>query len=392
MPASPLTAHAATNAPDNLGVSTSQAQGEISSLPDGAHLDRLLSIKSGSHLDGAGKTLHINPGGGFIGEAVSDVVIENFVFVLWEGATVAEADNQSLFHFRDCRGITIKNNRIVSRLQSPIDREPLTENPKPYGQLAAVFTWAGRNEKVQLTGNIIHAEAMYTTRLMIDLPDEIQVQAGTRFGAATSEKIQWEIAHNSIQGFHEALNLSNCLGGVVSRNLLRLNSFGNIVISGNNINIEGNTILFSGAGTSGDGITVSDVRDLRIARNQIFFGTCYGIWFCGTAASVVIEDNLICSGITAGINLQSLSTNESPFRNFRIRRNTLAHNGGYGTQVFHGVDITLEENIFIGNDPLPAKASNTATLQVRMTNNQRTVKTMPTLTSKLQFLQSMDGN
>ena len=104
----------------------------------------------------------------------------------------------------------------------------------------------------------------------------------------------------------------------------------------------------------------------------------------------MIEDNTIASGITSGINLQSLSHHEIPFREIQIRRNIFANNGAYGTLIFHGHKIVLEENIYIGNDSLPGKSRSDRTLEVDFANNRKTVSPAPVLRADLNFLLPLD--
>lgn len=374
----------------DLGEAYSRQRGAVLTLSRDSTLETPLRLRPGSRLDGAQRTVHVGPHGRIIGHDVENVVIENFTFILWEGLDLAAVSQNFLFHFRDSKRVTFRNNRIVVRVRRPDAQLPLTSEPEPFGAITSVFQWQGDNQQVHLVGNTFTAEAMYTARLMLDLPDQGQFGPGLKFGAATSTKKNWRIERNLIQGFHEALSLSESENGVIAHNTLRLNSFGNIFVSGAGLRIEANTILFPGAGTSGDGITVSNVRDLHLVGNHIFYGTCYGVWFCGTAESVVIEDNIIASGITSGINLQSLSQEEIPFREIQIRRNIFAHNAAYGTQIFHGHKIVLAENIYIGNESLPAHSRSDQTLEVHFANNRKTATTTPVIKANLDFLLPLD--
>ena len=353
-------------------------------------LNKPVHLSNGSHLNGSGRTVHVGPKGRIIGFEVDEIVVENFTFVLWENFDLSATDQSFLFRFRNSTRVTFRNNRIVVRVRRPDGQVPLTSEPQPYGQITSVFQWQGENKLVHLVDNTFTAEVMYTARLMLDLPDHGPFGPGLKFGAATSSKKNWRIEQNLIQGFHEALSLSESENCVIANNTLKLNSFGNIFVSGADLRIEANTILFPGAGTSGDGVTVSNIRNLRLVRNHIFYGTCYGVWFCGTAQSVVIEDNIIASGITSGINLQSLSQHEIPFREIQIRRNIFANNGAYGTQIFHGQKIVLEENIYIGNDSLPGESRSDRALEVHFANTRKTVTPAPVLRANLNFLLPLD--
>jgi hypothetical protein len=104
----------------------------------------------------------------------------------------------------------------------------------------------------------------------------------------------------------------------------------------------------------------------------------------------VIEDNIIASGITSEINLQSLSQEEIPFREIQIRRNIFAHNAAYGTQILHGHKIVLADNIYIGNESLPAHSRSDQTLEVHFANNRRTATPTPVIKADLDFLLPLD--
>lgn len=98
--------------------------------------------------------------------------------------------------------------------------------------------------------------------------------------------------------------LLNATDSLIKNNLFKFNSFGNIAISGKNITIENNKILFPGRFSVGDGVTLFSSKDIVIKNNHISNGSCYGIQIIG-GEDITIEDNTIVDGVTYAIYISS---------------------------------------------------------------------------------------
>lgn len=136
----------------------------------------------------------------------------------------------------------------------------------------------------------------------------------------------------------------------VSRNIFKKNPGSNIVISGSEVLLSRNDIVFAGAGYIGDGITVyKSLKNSQIVRNNITGGSCYGIWFYNAEFhNVLVANNRISLGVTTGINI----TNDKKLKsdNLLIKENHLAGNAGFGVGIDKDVSgVTLTSNYFIGN-------------------------------------------
>jgi parallel beta-helix repeat protein len=75
------------------------------------------------------------------------------------------------------------------------------------------------------------------------------------------------------------------------------NSYGNIVLIGNNSTITKNSIYFSGGNRLGDAIDVIDSTNITINNNYLFTPTCRGIYVFNSRG-IMVENNRISGGIT----------------------------------------------------------------------------------------------
>jgi parallel beta-helix repeat protein len=89
---------------------------------------------------------------------------------------------------------------------------------------------------------------------------------------------------------------------VIDGNLFNTNSYGNIVLIGDNSVIYNNRIHFSGRDQQGNGIDILDCSGVVVRNNVLFTSTCRGIYVV-SSNDVVIDGNSITGGITYGIIL-----------------------------------------------------------------------------------------
>lgn len=126
-------------------------------------------------------------------------------------------------------------------------------------------------------------------------------------------------------------------------------TFGNVVVSGQHIEISDNVIEHPGLkpklrpDPNGDAITLGLVENISIKGNTIKNGGCYGIWgHTPGSQNIIIKGNYIANGITAAINLQHAE-------NVLVENNTLENNAGPGVSFYPVTNGTLKENVFRGD-------------------------------------------
>lgn len=158
------------------------------------------------------------------------------------------------------------------------------------------------------------------------------------------------IVNTRFENIWSPISLLGAKGFKISSNLFKRNPGNNISISGSDILISKNEIVFPGNGYIGDGITVfNSLSESRILENNITGGSCYGIWFYDSRfKNILVSHNRISSGITNGLNV----SNNKKYKNFGllIKDNHFTGNGGFGVGIDSGVSgVTLSSNYFIGN-------------------------------------------
>lgn len=144
--------------------------------------------------------------------------------------------------------------------------------------------------KVNLDSNSFSIEPSFTAGLLIS--DVGQITDGIM------------ITNNTFLNFHGVLYLLNSNNTFIADNLFKLNSYGNMVLVGNNCTINNNKILFAGIDHIGNGIDIIDSSNVKITNNVIFTPTCRGI-FVVNSNNVVIDSNSTTGGITYAIILVS---------------------------------------------------------------------------------------
>ncbi len=167
-----------------------------------------------------------------------------------------------------------------------------------------------------------------------------------------------EFSRNTITGFNSVFLGLDLKNFDITHNNFNHNYGGNIGVSGRNITIDSNKILYPGNGGNGDGITgFSYLRDVRITNNTITHGSCYGMWFLTqNVSNLLVENNRVAKGITGGIHFSESSfapPNASiKVRDIMVKNNTLIGNQGFGISVDKNMSgITVEENHLIDNHP-----------------------------------------
>lgn len=169
------------------------------------------------------------------------------------------------------------------------------------------------------------------------------------------------IKNNYIEGFHGALYLLNSDNLLVQDNVLKQNSYGNIVISGKGDRIIGNKIYLAGRDRLGNSIDLLGASNVLIDNNLLFMPTCHGIYSI-LSNDVVVQNNDIIGGITYAMTFLSkveltsdtymvkfinpdLLSEMGNSNNIIVVNNYMAQNR-YGIQASDIVDLDIQNNFF----------------------------------------------
>ncbi|NOR68915.1 MAG: hypothetical protein GQ532_04350 [Methylomarinum sp.] len=165
---------------------------------------------------------------------------------------------------------------------------------------------------------------------------------------ATMDSSNYDSIHiigNNFNNLHAVLYL-HYFSGEIKDNYFYRNSFGNIVFSyANNVTVNNNKILFSGNGTSGDGMTLSNLQNTIIDSNQIIAGSCYGIAIGGNNKKLKITNNLISDDITSALYFKPMSS----YKTIEIKNNIFLNNDSWSIAFNKNTifkDLIISNNIF----------------------------------------------
>lgn len=205
------------------------------------------------------------------------------------------------------------------------------------------------NAEVQLSGNTFTSDNFFSVGFLLTSP--------------TSVTDNITIANNNFYNFHGVLYLLNSNNVVVDGNLLKLCSYGNIVLIGSDNVINNNEILLSGRDETGNAMDILGSDNISITNNKIALSTCRGI-FVVSSNNVTIDSNIITGGITYGIILLGSSSSSfaakskhnyalkmtdeslsSPTNNITVTNNVLIQNR-YGLSGDFVDTLDVENNYF----------------------------------------------
>lgn len=169
--------------------------------------------------------------------------------------------------------------------------------------------------------------------------------AGFLYADTKKNKI-YQIDNNEFKGFHGVLYLGSA-SGLVKGNYFFRNSFGNITASNaDKLQVIGNSLLFPGNGTSGDGMTFSSITESTISGNSIIGGSCYGIAFHGENKNITIKKNIISDDNTTALYFSK----KSNLSRVNITKNIFLNNGAWAIAfIGNAKDFVINDNTFHGN-------------------------------------------
>ena len=282
--------------------------------------------------------------GRIIVEQNSKVAIENVSIAASE---IKVSEDESVVYLISINtgartSFSLHNSSIV--LDIPYEKTnasaPWDEPPKYWAiGIPDVLSEFGSSTKVMLSGNKFRNIQPYGAGAL---------SLRQTFVSQTPLTLRGEIIGNEFHGFHGAITANVLDGFKISRNRLVRNSFSNIFIGGQDVDVSDNDIYYPGDGNTGDGITVlNKLVNGRIEGNTIFVGSCYGILLRGDEIKgVLISDNNIINGITTAIQVEALS---KKIESVTVSNNMISGNYGFAV-TFLGVENSIiENNHFSGN-------------------------------------------
>lgn len=155
-----------------------------------------------------------------------------------------------------------------------------------------------------------------------------------------------KIHNNSFNNFHGVIYLGFVHDSQISNNKFFRNSFGNIVLNNSKkVKVYNNDILFPGNGTSGDGITLNNIKEGLFFKNKIIGGSCYGVAIHGNNEKLKFIENIIADGITSALYFNTNSYS----KNILIAKNLFLNNDAYSIGLENNVTVVnlqIKDNIF----------------------------------------------
>jgi parallel beta-helix repeat protein len=177
--------------------------------------------------------------------------------------------------------INVENGQLsIINSQANIKSVNIAPHPETQSLINMILVGTG---KLTLDNNKFKIDQAYTAGFLI-----------TTSNIPTSDI---KITNNYFEKFHGVLYLIGTDGALVSNNMFMNNSYGNIVLIGNNSKITQNTVYFSGGNRLGDGIDVIDSTNIIVSNNYLFTPTCRGIYVFNSR-DVMVANNRISGGIT----------------------------------------------------------------------------------------------
>ncbi len=211
---------------------------------------------------------------------------------------------------------------------------------------------------------------------------------------------------NRFENFHGVLYLIASDKALVANNTFVRNSYGNIVIIGNNSKIYRNSIYFSGNNNLGNSIDIIDSSNIDIKENVFFTPTCHGIYVLNSR-DIDIDENTITGSLSYAMNIYSfpetfdkiddyvmkivsaLKLNHLQSENIRVTQNYMSQNR-YGLAAVGADNLFVKENYF-------SQRFQDAAQRKFWTNNEILLKNVTNLTwldnlYKEAFTQDIDGD
>lgn len=201
--------------------------------------------------------------------------------------------------------LTIENSSIIGTLSS--------SNPILFNIATGKLVLTNNTAQITASGITPHPETQslfYVIQLAQGTTDltgnkfsiDKQFSAGFLITTINLPTKNIHVANNMFQNFHGVLYLLNTAGANIDGNYFKLNSYGNLVLVGNNATINNNRFAFSGVSELGNGMDILDSDTVTITNNVLFTPTCHGIYIL-RGQNIVVDSNNVTGGKTYGINV-----------------------------------------------------------------------------------------
>jgi parallel beta-helix repeat protein len=247
--------------------------------------------------------------------------------------------------------ISVESGKLnMEKNQVDIKTQDLPEHPLTQSLQYVVQVGLGA---VNLSGNTFKIDQPYTSGLLIT--------------TSSLPSTGFQIKNNFFERFHGVLYLIASDNALVADNTFKNNSYGQIVMIGNNSKIIHNSIFFSGNYRLGNSIDIIDSSNISITKNLLFTPTCHGIYVLNSL-DITIDGNRITGGITYAMNVlsnpETISKDDAylttiihsytanhPLKNTMSNRITISNNymaqNRYGIAVSDIDHLTIKNNYFI---------------------------------------------
>lgn len=167
--------------------------------------------------------------------------------------------------------------------------------------------------------------------------------SGLLLTTASISSTGYQIVNNRFEKFHGVLYLIGSDNALIKDNTFFNNSYGNIVLIGNNGNIIGNKIYFSGNNRLGNSIDIIDSDSINISKNLLLTPTCHGIYIVNSH-NLMINNNRVMGGITYAMTI--LTNPETIDKADTYVKNIIAN---YKIKNLLSNNITIEHNYMAQN-------------------------------------------
>ena len=269
--------------------------------------------------------------GSFILKKNATLTIQNSVIT----GTLSE-DNPLLFNVDKGKLILSKNQVNIKTVG--IDPHSTTQSLQYVIQVAM--------GNVNMSGNTFSIDKPFTAGLLIT--------------TASIPTTDFVITKNRFEKFHGVLYLIASDNAVIADNILNTNTYGQIVLIGNNSKIIHNTIFFAGNNRLGNAMDIIDSDNIIISKNRIFTPTCHGIYVLNSH-NLTIDSNRISGGITYAMNIftfaETAAIEDEYIRNIVMNhhlKNSLSNNititNNYMSQNRFGIAASDVDNLVVSDN------------------------------------------
>lgn len=304
-------------------------------------VSKLIMVNSETVFNGNPASICIEGYGGFRVRAGGKLILKNTTVTLLHNAS--NKTGAAFIKLDPGSALRLTRVKIISNLETAtkeaVDKNTGALNIEGSENVIAGETARDLGVRLEISDSFVISKHAYST-------GGIFIKPSTKNAKGVSG---W-IVNTRFENTWSPIKLYGAKNFNVSNNVFKRNPGTNISISGTDVLISKNEIVFPGNGYIGDGITIfNPLSESRILENNITGGSCYGIWFYNSRfRNILVSRNRISSGVTNGLNV----SNNKKFKShgLLIKENHFTANAGFGVGIDSDVSgVTLASNYFIGN-------------------------------------------